>query len=143
LIPPTSAGDLLRDERKRTGSQVGELIDDYIKNGLIVPMEITISLLSAAMSQATTKRFLIDGFPRKLDQAEKFEEDVATASLVLYFECSEEEMMDRLTRRGETSARIDDNIESIRKRFVTFRETSYPVIEGGFSGRRQTRSQTT
>ena len=30
---------------------------------------------------------------------------------------------------GETSGRVDDNIESIKKRFVTFRETSYPVIE--------------
>lgn len=82
------------------------------------------------MSAASTRRFLIDGFPRKLDQAEKFEEDVAEASLVLYFECSEEVMMDRLTRRGETSGRIDDNIDSIRKRFITFRDTSFPVIEG-------------
>lgn len=40
-----SAGDLLRDERKRPGSQYGELIENYIKEGEIVPVEITISLL--------------------------------------------------------------------------------------------------
>lgn len=40
-----SAGDLLRDERKRPGSEYGELIENYIKDGKIVPVEITISLL--------------------------------------------------------------------------------------------------
>lgn len=40
-----SAGDLLRDERKRPGSQYGELIENYIKEGEIVPVEITISLI--------------------------------------------------------------------------------------------------
>jgi UMP-CMP kinase len=38
-------------------------------------------------------------------------------------------MLRRLLKRGETSGRVDDNIESIKKRFATFRETSYPVIE--------------
>jgi UMP-CMP kinase len=38
-------------------------------------------------------------------------------------------MLKRLLKRGETSGRVDDNIESIKKRFETFRETSYPVVE--------------
>jgi UMP-CMP kinase len=49
--------------------------------------------------------------------------------MVLFFDCSEEEMLKRLLKRGETSGRVDDNEESIRKRFMTFKETSYPVIE--------------
>ncbi|MEE6522626.1 hypothetical protein FKM82_021251, partial [Ascaphus truei] len=40
-----SAGDLLRDERKKPDSQFGELIETYIKDGKIVPVDITISLL--------------------------------------------------------------------------------------------------
>lgn len=40
-----SAGDLLREERSRTGSEFGQLIDSYIKEGKIVPVEITINLL--------------------------------------------------------------------------------------------------
>jgi UMP-CMP kinase len=48
---------------------------------------------------------------------------------VLYFECPEEVMMKRLMKRGETSGRVDDNEESIRKRFKTFKDTSFPVIE--------------
>ncbi|KAJ3207815.1 hypothetical protein HDU67_007200 [Dinochytrium kinnereticum] len=64
-----------------------------------------------------------------MDQAEAFEREVCKNKLVLYFECPEEEMLKRLLKRGETSGRIDDNIESIKKRFATFRDTSYPVIE--------------
>ncbi|KAJ1568099.1 bifunctional uridylate/adenylate kinase [Nowakowskiella sp. JEL0078] len=124
-----SAGDLLREERKRPNSPVGELINTYIKEGQIVPMEITIALLHKAMKNSRSKRFLIDGFPRALDQGLKFEREVCKSKYVLYFECPEEEMLKRLLKRGETSGRVDDNIESIRKRFVTFKETSMPVID--------------
>ncbi|KAL6868461.1 UMP-CMP kinase [Trichoderma novae-zelandiae] len=129
-----SAGDLLREEQNRPGSQFGQLIKDYIKDGLIVPMEVTIKLLENAMTEAlrqkgTTKgRFLIDGFPRKMDQAHKFEEAVCPAKLVLFFDCPEEVMEERLLERGKTSGRTDDNAESIRKRFRTFVETSMPVV---------------
>ncbi|KAI1356766.1 uridylate kinase [Xylaria sp. FL0043] len=156
-----SAGDLLRAEQNRPGSEYGELIKDYIKNGLIVPMEVTIVLLENAMRDAmtsaaaskntttpatttttttadekekpTTKplkgKFLIDGFPRKFDQAVKFEEAVCPAKFVLFYDCPEEEMERRLLERGKTSGRSDDNAESIRKRFRTFVETSMPVVE--------------
>lgn len=48
---------------------------------------------------------------------------------VLYFECSEEVMEERLIKRGETSGRVDDNAETIKKRFSTFVEETLPVIE--------------
>jgi UMP-CMP kinase len=38
-------------------------------------------------------------------------------------------MLERLLKRGETSGREDDNIETIKKRFKTFLETSMPVVE--------------
>ena len=93
------AGDLLRFEQDREGSQFGDLIRNCIKEGTIVPMEITIKLLENAMNAELEKkggkpgwtdgkgRFLIDGFPRKMDQALKFEEDVRTYSfltIILY-----------------------------------------------------------
>lgn len=124
-----SAGDLLRLERQREGSDYGELINHYIKEGLIVPMEITIALLYQAMKSSPNNRFLIDGFPRQMDQAEKFEETVCKSQFVLFYDCPEEEMTKRLLERGKTSGRVDDNLESIKKRFETFRKTSYPVIE--------------
>ncbi|ORZ16426.1 adenylate kinase-domain-containing protein [Absidia repens] len=128
-----SAGDLLREEQNREGSKYGELIKHYIKEGLIVPMEVTIALLEQAMRESMEKdnkhRFLIDGFPRKMDQALKFEEAVVPSKMVLYFECPEQVMLERLLKRGESSGRSDDNIDSIKKRFRVFKETSFPVIE--------------
>ncbi|KAH8884492.1 uridylate kinase [Thozetella sp. PMI_491] len=129
-----SAGDLLRAEQERPGSQFGELIADCIRNGAIVPMEVTVALLENAMTEVVQKnpggkaKFLIDGFPRKMDQALKFEEVVCPARLVLFYDCPEKEMERRLLERGKTSGRTDDNIESIRKRFRTFIETSMPVV---------------
>lgn len=130
-----SAGDLLRAEQDRPGSDFGDLIRDYIKNGQIVPMEVTIQLLENAMKDAIAKggdkkrKFLIDGFPRKMDQAEKFEEIVCKSAFTLFFDCSEETMQQRLLKRGETSGRTDDNAESIKKRFKTFVDTSMPVVD--------------
>ena len=51
-----SAGDLLREERNRKGSEFGSLIEDYITNGKIVPVEITCSLLENAMNKTNEVR---------------------------------------------------------------------------------------
>jgi UMP-CMP kinase len=132
-----SAGDLLRAEQNRPNSEFGQLIKDYIKDGKIVPMEVTVQLLENAMTEdmgnkekdSKTGKFLIDGFPRQMDQAIKFEETVCPAKFVLFFDVPEEEMEKRLLKRGETSGRTDDNAESIKKRFKTFEETSMPVVD--------------
>ncbi|KAH7364483.1 adenylate kinase-domain-containing protein [Rhexocercosporidium sp. MPI-PUGE-AT-0058] len=130
-----SAGDLLRAEQDREGSEFGDLIKSYIKDGKIVPMEVTVQLLENAMTEVVNKdkdhkgKFLIDGFPRKMDQALKFEETVCPSKFVLFFDCPEEEMQRRLLERGKTSGRSDDNAESIKKRFKTFVETSMPVVD--------------
>ena len=130
-----SAGDLLRAEQSRPGSEFGDLIKSYIKDGKIVPMEVTVQLLENAMTEVIEKskdkrgKFLIDGFPRQMDQALKFEETVCPSKFVLFFDCPEEEMQKRLLERGKTSGRSDDNAESIKKRFKTFVETSMPVVD--------------
>ncbi|TVY49096.1 Uridylate kinase [Lachnellula occidentalis] len=130
-----SAGDLLRAEQDRAGSEFGNLIKEYIRDGKIVPMEVTVQLLENAMTEVMEKsgngkgKFLIDGFPRQMDQALKFEESVCPAKFVLFFDCPEQEMQRRLMDRGKTSGRSDDNAESIQKRFKTFVETSMPVVD--------------
>jgi len=136
-----SAGDLLRAEQDRQGSKYGDLIRDNIKNGLIVPMEVTVKLLRNAIQSTLDEnrqgdgwgdgrgRFLIDGFPRKMDQALYFEETVCVSKLILNFTCTEEVLIQRLLERGKTSGRADDNVETIRKRFITFHEQTMPVVE--------------
>ncbi|KAJ3038851.1 hypothetical protein HDV00_000257 [Rhizophlyctis rosea] len=124
-----SAGDLLRAE-VATGSDLGKELDLMMKEGRIVPMKVTLRLLREAMLKTDdADGFLIDGFPRQLDQAEAFEDQVAQCKFVLYFECTEQLLEQRLLERGKTSGRADDNMETIKKRFRTFVETSMPVIE--------------
>lgn len=147
-----SAGDLLRAEQQRPGSQYGAMIADYIKEGKIVPMEVTVALLSNAIAEALSKqgatdaghavpeehknkwtegkgRFLVDGFPRKMDQAIKFDESVCESKFVLFLQCSEQVMLERLLERGKTSGRADDNIESIKKRFREYhRRIAFPFV---------------
>lgn len=53
-----SAGDLLREERAKPGSEFGDLIEGHIKNGTIVPVEITCSLLERAMKVSNSGPYL-------------------------------------------------------------------------------------
>ncbi|SCU81127.1 LADA_0B11342g1_1 [Lachancea dasiensis] len=126
-----SAGDLLRAEQNREGSKYGDMIRHHIKEGKIVPQEVTVALLKQAIREnydLGKKRFLVDGFPRKMDQALTFEEQIVPSKFTLFFDCPEKVMLKRLVERGKTSGRSDDNVESIKKRFATFIETSMPVV---------------
>ncbi|RYR75361.1 hypothetical protein Ahy_A02g010016 [Arachis hypogaea] len=121
-----SAGDLLRAEIK-SGSENGTMIQNMIKEGKIVPSEVTIKLLQRAMEESGKDKFLIDGFPRNEENRAAFEKVTGMEpSFVLFFDCPEEEMERRLLSRNQ--GREDDNIETIRKRFKVFLESSLPVI---------------
>lgn len=199
-IPHISAGDCLREEQANPNSPYSKLIDECIRDGRIVPVRITLTLLLRKMLLAGFRGlFLIDGFPRNTDNlsgwlsmtsaenlpseiariAQDFSSDpsfvakceaaiqrlgfpslssVAAADrdkkvpemslaelgeqlcghpsaygilprLVLFFDCSEDEMIRRILRRGATSGRTDDNEQSLRKRFVTFRESTMPIVQ--------------
>ncbi|CAA2945742.1 UMP-CMP kinase 3 [Olea europaea subsp. europaea] len=122
-----SAGDLLRAEIK-SGSENGTMIQNMIKEGKIVPSEVTIKLLQRAMLENGNDKFLIDGFPRNEENRANFESVTGIEpEFVLFFDCSEEEMEKRLLNRNQ--GREDDNIETIRKRFKVYMESSLPVIE--------------
>ncbi|CAF97570.1 unnamed protein product [Tetraodon nigroviridis] len=132
-----SAGDLLREERAREGSEYGQLIATYIKEGKIVPVEITISLLRKAMEETMQKdeqkfRFLIDGFPRNEDNLQgwnKVMDNNADVKFVLFFDCSIEVCINRCLERGKNSGRTDDNRESLNKRIQTYLQSTRPIIE--------------
>ena len=127
-----SAGDLLREERNNPASQHGQLINDYIKEGKIVPVEITVTLLLNAMKASGASYFLVDGFPRNANNLEGWESVVGKQANVLgclFFDCPEAIMESRLLERGKTSGRSDDNVDSIRKRFKTYQDETFPIIQ--------------
>ncbi|XP_057511935.1 UMP-CMP kinase 3-like [Actinidia eriantha] len=122
-----SAGDLLRAEIK-SGSENGTMIQNMIKDGKIVPSEVTVKLLQRAMQDSSNDKFLIDGFPRNEENRAAFESVTGIEpEFVLFFECPEEEMERRLLSRNQ--GREDDNIDTVRKRFKVYMESSLPVIE--------------
>ncbi|XP_028176883.1 UMP-CMP kinase-like [Ostrinia nubilalis] len=128
-----SAGDLLREERQRPGSEYGEMIEQKIRDGQIVPVEVTCSLLHKAMQKSGKSRFLIDGFPRNKDNLEgwtRVMSDKTKLLFVLFFECSQDLCTERCLGRGAAgSGRSDDNLDSLKKRFNTYLNDTMPIID--------------
>uniref|UniRef100_A0A034W2B2 UMP-CMP kinase n=1 Tax=Bactrocera dorsalis TaxID=27457 RepID=A0A034W2B2_BACDO len=128
-----SAGDLLREERAREGSEYGTLIESYIRDGKIVPVEVTCSLLENAMQNSGKTKFLIDGFPRNQDNLDGWTRqmsDKVDFLFVLFFNCPEDKCVERCLARGQAgSGRSDDNLESLKKRIQTYNNDSLPIIK--------------
>lgn len=128
-----SAGDCLREERNNPDSKDGAMINEMIKEGKLVPAEVTVALLLKKMKSLDGKsKFLIDGFPRNFDNLKTWDEVIGSAAAikaVFFFDTTEEIMEVRLIERGKTSGRADDNPESIKKRFKTYQDESFPVIQ--------------
>jgi UMP-CMP kinase len=132
---PISAGDLLREEKERPGSKNGALIKEYQAEGKIVPSEITIGLIKAKILELSSNgfhKFLLDGFPRNDENLKLWNEIVGDSiklKFVIFLNCSEKIMIDRVLKRGQTSGRADDNIETVTKRIKVYNEQTLPVIK--------------
>jgi UMP-CMP kinase len=127
-----SAGELLREERDRD-SDDAKLINTYMKEGKIVPVEVTINLIKQAMEKAgwASRKYLIDGFPRNENNYKGFFSVMGSHVAVkkaLHFEASEEILTERIMERAKTSGRVDDNLESLKLRFKTYREQQLPIL---------------
>lgn len=114
---------------------VGTIEDNRLFSQACCPaqVEITASLLKAAI-QKDAKRydmFLVDGFPRNIANLKGWERICGKSVVVekmLMFECSEKIMTKRLLNRGKTSGRVDDNMDTIRKRLMTYIQETMPVM---------------
>ncbi|KAJ1426502.1 UMP-CMP kinase [Sesbania bispinosa] len=122
-----SAGDLLRKEMV-SDSKYGSMILNTISEGKIVPSEVTVKLILREMESSDNHKFLIDGFPRSEENRIAFEQIIGSEpNLVLFFDCPEEEMVKRVLSRNQ--GRIDDNIDTIKKRLKVFEALNLPVID--------------
>uniref|UniRef100_M8BY49 UMP-CMP kinase n=1 Tax=Aegilops tauschii TaxID=37682 RepID=M8BY49_AEGTA len=122
-----SAGDLLREEVKSDTEQ-GTMIKNLMHEGKLVPSEIIVRLLLKAMLASGNDKFLIDGFPRNEENREAYEKIIKIEpEFVLLIDCSREEMERRILHRNQ--GRDDDNMETIRRRFEVFQQSTLPVIQ--------------
>jgi len=124
-----SSGDLLRAE-VASGSERGQMLQEIMTKGDLVPNEMVLDMMKAEIEKnPEAAGFLIDGYPRTVDQGKSFEEKVGECCAVVYLEADNETMVGRLLERAKTSGRADDNEETIRKRLTVFSEQTKPVVE--------------
>lgn len=128
-----STGDILREEIKG-GTELGKLADSYMSKGQLVPDELVIDILDHLISKhSDAKGFIFDGFPRTLPQGEALdkmlEKHGEKVHAVLSLEVEEEELIDRLLKRGQISGRTDDNRETIESRLKVYHSQTEPLKE--------------
>ena len=129
-----STGDLLRSEiaqHTALGLEAKKIMD----KGHLVPDEVVIGMICTALeTYPDTKGFLFDGFPRTDKQAEALDKLLdlkkTTISVMVALTVSEEELVKRLAKRGETSGRSDDTNESIiRARIAEYNSKTAAVAD--------------
>ena len=129
-----STGDLLRHEINNQ-TPLGKEAQNFMDKGQLVPDEVVIGMISSALDENPDARgFLFDGFPRTPAQAKALDNLLelkeAPIAAMLALDVSEEELVKRLLKRGETSGRSDDNNESvIRARIVEYHNKTAVVAD--------------
>ncbi|CAK82825.1 unnamed protein product (macronuclear) [Paramecium tetraurelia] len=127
-----SAGQLLRNAISND-SEHKSTIENCINSGRIVPSHVTINLLDKAIfEEQSSETFLIDGFPRNYENMENWialMDHKITFKSVIHILCSRATMIQRITERSKTSGRSDDNIQTLEKRFITYQNDTYKIIE--------------
>lgn len=102
-IAHVATGDLFREAVSK-GDELGREAKTYMDKGLLVPDEITIRMLLDRIAAADCRKgYILDGFPRTLEQARALDRALAEKGEVvdkaLYFRVSTEELVRRLSGR--------------------------------------------
>ncbi|OFM57208.1 adenylate kinase [Corynebacterium sp. HMSC058E07] len=128
-IPHISTGDLFRANISQ-GTDLGKQAQEYMDAGKLVPTSVTANMVRDRLSQDDAANgFLLDGFPRTIEQAELLEqmlqEDGYSLDAVINYVVSEDVVVDRMLARG----RNDDNEDTIRTRLEVYRNETAPLID--------------
>ena len=128
-----STGDILR-AKVEAKSAIGVDAKLYMDFGKLVPDHILIEIVKERISKDDCENgYLLDGFPRTLPQAEGLDEMMHSIGHDL--ECAisltadEDELVERLIKRGKESGRSDDTPEVIRNRQKIYWEQTAPLLD--------------
>ncbi len=146
-----STGDIFR-HHMRQQTEVGMLARSYIKKGQLVPDEVTLRIVEIALKDAGMKDFMLDGFPRNINQAEALDKivgidkvidisvdfDVLTERICGRRNCLECGYTTHVSQLkggvcpkcgGEMQQRMDDKEETVKSRLTVYSEQTAPLIE--------------
>ncbi|MDX1910540.1 MAG: adenylate kinase [Saprospiraceae bacterium] len=129
-----STGDLFRYEMSHD-TPLGQEAKAYMAKGELVPDSVTIGMLRNKVEKhPDAQGFIFDGFPRTIPQAEALDALLiskgTSVSGLIALEVNEEEIVQRILKRGQTSGRADDNDEAtVRKRIAVYKSETAPVFD--------------
>ena len=119
-IPHIYTGDMMRDLQKKD-PEVAKIMD----RGDLVPIEKVMKALKDRLRKDDTNNgYILDGFPRNMEQLGKMREEDINYNYVVYLNVSEKEVIRRLTSRG----RKDDKPEIIKNRLRVYEKETGPVV---------------
>ena len=126
-----STGDMLRDHISNE-TELGKIAKSVMDEGQLVSDELVIKMLVERLGNDDCKNgAILDGFTRTLPQAKSLEniKNEFPVSKVIVFEVDEEELVQRILLRGQTSGRSDDTEESLKVRFEIYSQDTEPLID--------------
>ncbi|MBD5224787.1 MAG: adenylate kinase [Bacteroidales bacterium] len=127
-----STGEVLRDHIARK-TPIGQIAHTYISQGQLIPDSLMIQILEDIIDNEPKAKegVILDGFPRTIPQAEAlkrfFERRGMNLDHVIGLEVPEEELVDRMIKRGQQTGRADDNLDTIKNRLKVYHESTTPL----------------
>ncbi len=130
-IPAISTGEIFR-ANMAANTELGNRARDYMDRGEFVPDSVTNPMVRARLAAPdVTGGFLLDGYPRSLDQAKVLrtflDELGLKLDVVLAIEVSEDEVVARMLKRAQEQHRSDDTEPIIRHRLEVYRDRTEPI----------------
>jgi adenylate kinase len=132
-IPHVSTGALLREHVQR-GTPIGRIVEEIVNQGDLVPDDLVLSLLREKLeaSAASRRGFILDGFPRTLEQAHSLFEISqplgATVDVAVHLHVNEAELIRRVAQRSSAEHRADDDQAIMLRRLATYQSRTEPVL---------------
>jgi adenylate kinase len=128
-----ATGDIFR-ANVAEGTELGRAAQEYMDRGDLVPDEVVIAMVMARLAGGDCQAgFVLDGFPRTVNQAEALDRRLAglgtPLDAALSFDVTEEELLRRLAGRAAAQHRSDDAEQTIRHRLEVFAIKTRPLID--------------
>jgi adenylate kinase len=132
-IPAISTGDMFR-AMKTSDTPLARQLRAIMESGGLVSDEITNAIVAERLTQPDCAAgFLLDGYPRTLQQVQALEDFLATTGesldAVISLQADVDEVVDRLLKRAEIEGREDDTADTIRRRQLIFAQETEPLLE--------------
>lgn len=125
-IPYLSSGHIFREMAKEK-TPLGRYIKETMNAGYLIPDDKTLEIVEEYLAHPEyVDGYILDGFPRTVPQAEKFENGIRA---VFYLKVSDKEALWRLAGRDDEGIREDNTLKAIMKRINQFHEKTEPVID--------------